>query len=531
MALTKVTYSMISGAPINVRDMGAVGNSNGTTGTGADDTIAIQAAVTEANLTGRAIFLPSGIYRVTAPIDFTGIQAKIDFVGESNFNTVIFADFTSASKVAVLSLGNTTSPRAYVAFKNFKILGLNNANISGIYTNLASEFTEFENVWVLNCENGFVIATDYYTKITRCQAWYCTNNGFQIGYTIAGVSAPCNNVMLLGCEATFNTANGFYIYGGRAIGMVQCGSEANDFSNIFIDSCNAVSLTGTYMEYAAPGAANPAAQLRISNSIGVSVDGLSVSAFDNNANPVILLENGNNGVSLNAIVIETAGAPTNAIGITLSESYGVSLTNSYFTGLITGINVITAGRLNITQTNFGNCTVPVAAAGATAISWTEAVESQVTASAANIASNIPVDVSDTYGEKNQINMTKTFNVTVAFSNLSSASTKNLITVDFLSEQWRIIDILILGLTPFSGGDRLLKVTDGTHNYTALTAATLGTVNVQGRLGAATVPYAATFSDMVQPTTAGTNLYAQYSGGTTDHTAGEINLTIVAQRVA
>lgn len=518
---------------VSVLDFGAVGDSNGTTGNGTDDTAAIQAAVDYANANGRSVFIPSGIYRVTAPIDFTGIQAKSEFIGESNFNTAVFADFTSASKVAVLSLGNTTSPRAYVAFKNFKILGLNNANISGIYTNFASEFTELENVWVLNCENGFVIATDYYTKITRCQAWYCTNNGFQIGYTIDAVSAPCNNVMLLGCEATFNTANGFYIYGGRAIGMVQCGSEANDYSNIFIDSCNAVSLTGTYMEYAAPGAANPEAQLRISNSIGVSVDGLSVSAFDNNADPVILLENGNNGVSLNAIVIETAGAPTNAIGLSISDSYGITLSNSYMSGLTTGVYLDLGVRLTIAQTNFNNCTVPVVATATTSkyIVWTEAIEAQVTAS--DFSTVCAVDISGTVGEKNQINMTKTFNVSVAFSDLSSAATKNLITADFLGEQWRIIDILVLGLTPFSGGggDRLLVVSDGTHNYTLLTAATLGTLNVRGRLGAATVPYSATFSDMVQPTTAGTNLYAKYSGGAADYTAGIINLTIVAQRVA
>ena len=70
MSLTKTSYSMITGAPLNVLDFGATGN--GTT----DDTAAIQAAITYiyslANPSGvsaiPALYFPAGIYLMSSTI-------------------------------------------------------------------------------------------------------------------------------------------------------------------------------------------------------------------------------------------------------------------------------------------------------------------------------------------------------------------------------------------------------------------------------------------------------------------------------
>ena len=58
MALTKVSYSMINGAPVNVLDFGAVGD--GVT----DDAVAIQAAYAAVAIVGGTLFLPSGNYYI-----------------------------------------------------------------------------------------------------------------------------------------------------------------------------------------------------------------------------------------------------------------------------------------------------------------------------------------------------------------------------------------------------------------------------------------------------------------------------------
>lgn len=71
MALTKVTYSMISGAVINVLDYGA--DPTGAT----DSYAAIQAALD----TGKNVFVPQGNYRITATLEFTSTDQV--FFGEN----------------------------------------------------------------------------------------------------------------------------------------------------------------------------------------------------------------------------------------------------------------------------------------------------------------------------------------------------------------------------------------------------------------------------------------------------------------
>lgn len=66
MALTKVSYSMINGASVNVLDFGATGN--GST----DDTAAIQAAVVYAETIGAAVFFPAGDYDIKMIFIATG---------------------------------------------------------------------------------------------------------------------------------------------------------------------------------------------------------------------------------------------------------------------------------------------------------------------------------------------------------------------------------------------------------------------------------------------------------------------------
>jgi len=74
MALTKATYSMITGAPVNVLDYGAKGD--GVT----NDTAAIQAAVNS----GGAVYFPAGTYMIT----HVDLNSNNELFGEG-FSTII----------------------------------------------------------------------------------------------------------------------------------------------------------------------------------------------------------------------------------------------------------------------------------------------------------------------------------------------------------------------------------------------------------------------------------------------------------
>lgn len=91
MALTKVTYSMIQGAAINVFDYGAVGD--GST----NDTSAIQAAIDAASSAGGgAVFFPSGTYIIGGSGNSIAsreygllLKSNVALIGQSCVNTIL----------------------------------------------------------------------------------------------------------------------------------------------------------------------------------------------------------------------------------------------------------------------------------------------------------------------------------------------------------------------------------------------------------------------------------------------------------
>lgn len=122
MSLTKVSYSMIDGDYVSVKDFGAVGDGV------ADDRAAIQAAIDSVSADnsntlytkGGTVFLPSGKYRVTGTIYLTkgvrllGTMAGASFAfdtanADADAATTIFADFSTANTIVIDSVGYVTA--------------------------------------------------------------------------------------------------------------------------------------------------------------------------------------------------------------------------------------------------------------------------------------------------------------------------------------------------------------------------------------------------------------------------------------
>ncbi len=125
-----------------------------------------------------------------------------------------------------------------------------------------------------------------------------------------------------------------------------------------------------------------------------------------------------------------------------------------------------------------------------------------------------------------------FETTVGQAALASGGTVKLL--DALSgERWKLREIYLSGAgTNFSGGggDRLLRIGDGTAIWSVVPAATLQSL-AAARWGDTGVPFPATVADFTLASVAGTNITAAYSGGATDYTAGSCTIVIVAERTA
>ena len=123
-------------------------------------------------------------------------------------------------------------------------------------------------------------------------------------------------------------------------------------------------------------------------------------------------------------------------------------------------------------------------------------------------------------------------VTVTQADLATGGTVILIPVSG-THSYRIIDMKMdLGGTNFSGGggDRLLEISDsgGGALYSVVAAADLAALT-NNRWGDAKLPAPASVG-WGTAVPAGEALIAQYNGGTTDYTAGSVDITVLVQEI-
>jgi Pectate lyase superfamily protein len=158
MALTKASYSMISGEIINAIDYGATGN--GTT----DDTAAIQAAITAATSQKKILRIPAGTYVVSSSLT---LSATNWLVGDGKNNTIIQY---SGSSSAIICSG-----------WGGKIQGLSvvvtNASANGIEVGTASRNCSIEDV--------YLDATAVGSSQTGAGFYLNAGTGFSGGITIS----------------------------------------------------------------------------------------------------------------------------------------------------------------------------------------------------------------------------------------------------------------------------------------------------------------------------------------------------------
>ena len=267
MSLTKVSYSMITGAPVNVKDFGATGD--GTT----DDTAAIQAAINFCtNLSNRrqTLYFPGSnaaqAYKITAPLVVNG---RLNIVGDGEFSTLIYAVGMTSGQF-MIDFNNEASDVVYFGGMSQITLRSNNGAPTGIRMRNTS-------YWTLKNVQLYGMTTGIYITGTACFSnFFDQVTGYQLsGYTVHWENfTGGGQYMFSGC--TFTGNDGVFLSstaGTDSLAFYDCNFEQCFVSDVYI----AGSATGVVLSGCRSEGLDGNASFRIEPGAGKFVRGLSVT--------------------------------------------------------------------------------------------------------------------------------------------------------------------------------------------------------------------------------------------------------------
>lgn len=272
MSLTKATYSMIDGAPVNVLDFGAV--ADGVT----DSTAAIQSAINYASNNNRSVvYFPAGKYLTNTlyvtydaalnPNFNSSINGRITLKGEGKIPGADYTSWTTSSPVIgtlLISSATTlsavilsTSTAAYAnrqqVIKDMTIAANTTAYV--VENNAAPDQSGLENVAIIQ-QNA--AGSGVFWK----SSWYTYWRGVIIG-TPSTVTSTGNGLVFesalfaglfnfISCSFTGNFANSVKIgpnSGSANLAFQNCGFESATNAGLLIDAeVRSISLRDCYWE-------------------------------------------------------------------------------------------------------------------------------------------------------------------------------------------------------------------------------------------------------------------------------------------
>lgn len=228
MSLTKATYSMIEGAPVNILDFGAVGD--GVT----DCTSAIQAALD----TKRAVFIPEGSYLVSSTLFYYSTQRVFGLGDKSEIKSTISGSNvlenaerifnTNLHDFRIAGSGNETGGiRVTEGFEGMRLSRI-------IVSTVGGKAFWFSNIFVVDCYD----------------LWAEGNNTTEFGLHLDNT----NNFNFYGChfrESKKEGAGARVIRGSFSnyvINFHGCIFESNYGDGLQLQGANAVTVDGCYFE-------------------------------------------------------------------------------------------------------------------------------------------------------------------------------------------------------------------------------------------------------------------------------------------
>lgn len=277
MSLTKVSYSMIKGAVLNVLDFGA-----DPTGV-ADSQPAIQAAIDSIasagalvyNSTvsrGGTVFLPRGTYRIASTI--TNTTPSISLIGEGSTATIIDNDHTGDAFV----YGDTVNELTQCRIVGIKIQGSATSG-RGFWGRIFGAQCELNDVYINSGSIGIQLDDCYVSKYYNVWVRSTVSHGIF-------VNNISHNTTFIGCKVQLAGGNGMVIQGCFNVLVTGSNFEFNQINQIAVgNGCFDVNIADNYFEGLMPYASGNAG---VYVSTGANVVSVRNNFFD-------ATQNGTNG--------------------------------------------------------------------------------------------------------------------------------------------------------------------------------------------------------------------------------------------
>lgn len=237
MSLTKVSYSMITGSPVNARDFGAVGD--GVT----NDTVALQAAFDYANTNHIELVIPEGIYVTSNTLYVDQDQMIIRGLGEISVGPGASRGGPNDTTVGAV-IQYTGTACALQISKSRSANPLNDATNPGFIANIQIHNLRIEVPSA--CANGLLIFQPIASYFFNIAIWGSEQAaGVPNGTTLMTVRAGVNNIFekifLMGIGRNLAAPNNnFYVnYGMRlTLGWGNDLATTTIFRRCYTTYCN-----------------------------------------------------------------------------------------------------------------------------------------------------------------------------------------------------------------------------------------------------------------------------------------------------
>lgn len=251
MSLTKVSYSMINGAVVNVLDYGAIADWNGSTGT--DNVTALNAAYSAVASTGGTVYLPKGTYYCSGLFgsnpNGSGFADNVEIVGEQG-TTLVFSG--THNGVCVCLNGNNVAVRNIIVNSTRSIdyqqpLGPQRVIYQiGIYIGGKETLTSLSdyksgaqvtNCQIYNMNLPVVVQATGNAKVTNCTVDQFTDTGIIVNNCTTDIWLTDNKVTRGGDDCIFvrHYDTSPYVVAGAFTGRVYV--TGNTLHNTFGKSC------------------------------------------------------------------------------------------------------------------------------------------------------------------------------------------------------------------------------------------------------------------------------------------------------